>query len=282
MTEMTAKKDVAYVRTKWEMASYLNSEKAYKVMGGCTYEQGLPPAGIIARTFPMAGSGSMGDIRSIERHERYVDYGSAVTLSEILDEGKRRLSPVFYEAVESIATPFVRNIATIGGNICLPKVRGTLFPVLLAVKAKLRFQKENTEIPVDMEKFDQVPQGAYLTKIRIPVEDWDVQLFRCLGSRGKPGKEKAVFVFLARVQHDTLSDLRIAYGRHSAFRSRELEDQLNGGRLPISAGKRAAFLAFAAQMCAPRADAALHSTIASPEAARQFLGLLELGLDQLS
>jgi CO/xanthine dehydrogenase FAD-binding subunit len=266
------KKDVVYVRTKWEVASYLNSEKAYRVMGGCTYEQDLPPACIIARTFPVAGSGSMEDIRSIERHERYIDYGSAVTLSEILDEGKRRLSPVFYDAVESIATPFVRNMATIGGNLCIPPpVRGTLFPVLLAMKAKLRFQGENTETLVDMEKFDQVPPGTYLTKIRIPVEEWDIQLFRSLGARGKPGREKAVFVFLARVQRDTLSDLRIAYSQRSAFRSRELENQLIGMKLPISQNRRSAFLAFASQV-----------DISSPEAARQFLDLLELGLDQIT
>jgi CO/xanthine dehydrogenase FAD-binding subunit len=279
------KKDVVYVRSKWEVVSYLNSEKAYKVMGGCTYEQDLPPASIIARTFPVTGSNSMADIRSIERHERYIDYGSAVTLSEILDEGKRRLSPVFYEAVESIATPFVRNMATIGGNVCLPpSVRGTLFPVLLAMKAKLRFQGENTETLVDIEKFDQVPQGSYLTKIRIPVEDWDIQLFRSLGGRGKPGKDKAVFVFLARVQRDTLSDLRIAYCRRSAFRSQELENQLIGMKLPIPQNKRATVLAFASQVSAPRPDPAApkHSAIASPVAARQFLDLLELGLDQLS
>jgi CO/xanthine dehydrogenase FAD-binding subunit len=277
-----AKKDVVYVRNKWEVASYLNAEKAYKVMGGCTYEQ-LAPASIIARTFPVTGSNSMEDIRSIERHERYIDYGSAVTLSEILDEGKRRLSPVFYDAVESIATPFVRNLATIGGNICLPPpVRGTLFPVLLAMKAKLRFQGVNTETLVDMEKFDQVPPGSYLTKIRIPVEEWDIQILRNLGARGKPGREKAVFVFLARVQRDTLSDLRIAYCSHSVCRSRELENQLIGGRLPISPNKRTAFLAFASQVSSPRTDSPLHSVIASPEAARQFLGLLELGLDQLS
>jgi CO/xanthine dehydrogenase FAD-binding subunit len=276
------KKDVVYVRSKWEVASYLNSEKAYRVMGGCTYEQDLPPASIIARTFPVTGSNSMEDLRSIERHERYIDYGSAVTLSEILDEGKRRLSSVFYEAAESIATPFVRNIATIGGNLCLPKVRGTLFPVLLAMKAKLRIQGENTEILVDMEKFDGVPPGSYLTKIRIPVEDWDIQLFRTMGARGKPGKDKAVFVFLARVQRDTLSDLRIAYCRHNAFRSQELENQLIGMKLPISQNKRAAFLTYASQVSAFRPEAALHSVIASPEAHRQFLDLLALGLDQIS
>jgi CO/xanthine dehydrogenase FAD-binding subunit len=277
------KQDVAYVRNKREVASYLNSEKAYKVMGGCTYDTDLPPACIIARTFPVTGPNSMEDIRSIERHERYIDYGSAVTLSEILDEGKRRLSPVFYEAVESIATPFIRNMATIGGNLCLPApVRGTLFPVLLAMKAKLRFQGENTETVVDMEKFDRVAPGCYLTKIRIPVEDWDIQLFRSLGARSKPGKEKAVFVFLARVQHDTLSDLRIAYSCHSAFRSRELENQLIGMKLPISQNKRAAVLAFASQVSSPGPDSILHSTIASPAARQQFLDLLELGLDQIS
>jgi CO/xanthine dehydrogenase FAD-binding subunit len=225
----------------------------------------------------------MEDMRSIERHEHYIDYGSAVTLSEILDEGKRRLSPAFYEAVESIATPFIRNMATIGGNVCIPPpVRGTLFPVLLAMKAKLRFQGENSETVVDMEKFDRVDPGTYLTKIRVPVEDWDIHIFRGLGARSKPGKGKAVFVFLARVQNGALSDLRIAYSRHSAFRSRELENQLIGMKLPLSQNKRAAFLAFASQVSAPRPDAPLHSVIASPEGAGQFLDLLELGLDQIS
>jgi CO/xanthine dehydrogenase FAD-binding subunit len=247
-----------YLREKKDIISYITSEKTYSLMGGCTSVASLPPACLIARTFPFD------DLRLIERHERFIDYGAAVTLSEILDESKRRLSTVFYDAVESIATPFIRNIATIGGNLCLPREGGTLFPVLLALKANLCIPRKTGETMVDMEKFHALPPGTYLVKIRIPVDEWDIEIFRHIGPRSLPRGDHGVFVFLGKVQQYTLTDLRIAYSRRGAFRSRELENQLVGVKLPLTPNKRTEVLTFAKSQGIP------------------FMDLLELGLENIS
>jgi 4-hydroxybenzoyl-CoA reductase subunit beta len=67
------------------------------------------------------------DVRGIEelrginvRHGVEVEIGALTTLSTIEDsEFMRREFPVLHEAVHTIASPILRNMGTIGGNICL-------------------------------------------------------------------------------------------------------------------------------------------------------------------
>ena len=61
---------------------------------------------------------SIPELSTIEKKERFIEFGSAVTLSRILDVGRTNMSPVLYDAIKTIASESVRNIATIGGNIC--------------------------------------------------------------------------------------------------------------------------------------------------------------------
>jgi CO/xanthine dehydrogenase FAD-binding subunit len=261
-----------------DLWSPLKSVPELKVMGGCTLEETLPAAPVIMR------SGFIDELRTIDPHERFIEFGSAVTLTQILTASKRRLSPAFYEAIETIATPLVRNQATIGGNICAQGSRRTLFPVLLALDARLEFRSQTEMRFISLGKFNTVPEGMILTKIRIPVEDWDISLFRRLGPQRIFTGESAAFIFLAQIGKGVLSRLRIAYGRDTVYHSRVLENKLIGMRLPISQKTILTLLDETAERLANASniEAPLHTTISSPEAARQFLDLLEFALSQLT
>ncbi|MDR3311745.1 MAG: hypothetical protein LBS64_01245, partial [Spirochaetaceae bacterium] len=91
---MISQKNVFYAVSKSGMLSLLNSVTGLQVMAGCTLSGEFPAAALMIRDSPIE------EMRVIERHDRFVDFGSAVTLSEILAGGKRRLPPVFYEAAQ--------------------------------------------------------------------------------------------------------------------------------------------------------------------------------------
>jgi len=180
------------------------------------------------------------ELRTIEKRERYIDFGPSVTFSEILQIGFEHLPLVFAEAVSSIANPIVRNIATIGGNICAADCKHTIYAPLLAMDARLEFQRPrsngigNESIYLPISKFDGVPEGYVLTKIRIPIEEWEVEVFKRFGPSNMINENSASFTFLASTQKNQLSNLRIAFAGPFAFRSIDLENRLIGANLPLS------------------------------------------------
>jgi CO/xanthine dehydrogenase FAD-binding subunit len=245
-------------------------------MAGCTLDSKLPPHALCVRP------GGDDELMLIDRHERYIEFGSMVTLSAILSITKRRLPSVFFEAVESIAVPFIRNLATIGGNICAKGRPRTLFPVLLALDARLEFRRQNETIFIPIGKFTTVPPGMILTKIRIQFFDWEVNIFKRLGPPRIFTENSTSFVFLAMTEKGILSDLRIAYSNDTAYRSRELENLLIGMRLPLSKKTMFSLLDETAQRFEDsELDTPEHLLVESPSGVRQFLDLLEFSLGQL-
>ncbi|MDR3283548.1 MAG: FAD binding domain-containing protein [Treponema sp.] len=274
---MGGAKTVFFPRNMAEALSCLNSSSEPQVMAGCTLERGLPSSSI------MVNATQIEELGVIDPHERFIDFGSAATFSQILGTAKRRLPSVFFESIESIATPFVRNRATIGGNICAPGRRRTLFSALLALDARLEFKGENETLFIHLGTFNKVPQGMMLTKIRVPVDEWNISIFKRPGPARIFTEESASFVFLAMTGKGGLSDLRIAYSQHTAYRSRALENRLIGMRLPLTQKTVSAILDETAERLKNSLDSSEspHSTLDSPVAARQFLDLLEFSLTQL-
>jgi CO/xanthine dehydrogenase FAD-binding subunit len=271
-----SEKAVFFARNLADTLSHLHSTQEFRVMAGCTLDSKLPPHSLCVR--PKADD----ELMVIDRRERYIELGSAVTLSTILSITKRRLSPVFFEAVESIAVPFVRNLATIGGNICALGRPRTLFPVLLALDARLEFRSQNETLFIPIGKFTTVPSGMILTKIRLPIFDWEVNIFKRLGPPRIFTENSASFVFLAMTEKGILSDLRIAYSNDTVYRSRELENRLIGTRLPLSKKTMFSLLDETAERFEnSELDTSEHLLIESPSGVKQFLDLLEFSLGQL-
>jgi CO/xanthine dehydrogenase FAD-binding subunit len=266
-------KAVFYARSLTDAISQLQTTAGLKVMAGCTLSKTLPPSSLCLRP------GSIEDLAVIEPHERFIEFGSGVTLSSILGSTKRKLPQAFFEAVESIANPFVRNLATIGGNVCAPGHRRTLFPVLLALDARLEFRSQTEIRLTPIGKFQSVPPRSILTKIRVPVDEWEISVFKRLGPLTVFTEESGAFVFLAKTEKGILSDLRVAFG---AYRSRELENRLIGMRLPLSTKTIYPLLAETAERITNSAiDAPEHALLDTPNADRQFLTLLQAAMGQL-
>lgn len=224
---MPNKQTVFIAKNLSDVFYHLNSVSGLQVVGGCTSVQTLEEKSLTVRKIP--------ELQLLEKREHYFNFGSSITLSEILKLGKTNISPVLYEAIETVATPSVRNLATIGGNICAQGHKHTLFAPLLALDARLEFQNANNIIYIPFSKFTEVPNGYILTRIRVPVNEWEVEIFRRVGPEHSISPLSAGFVFLVDTQRNFLANVRIAFAGPFAFRSTELENTLIGIRLPISA-----------------------------------------------
>lgn len=180
------------------------------------------------------------ELTNITKTERYLEFGSCVSLQAILDLGKNNVPLVLYQAVETISNVGLRQLGTIGGNISAKGHRFTTFASLLALDARLEIKNSIDSKWVTMSRYfsntgkEQVKEKEFISKIRVPTETWDIADFRRFGKIQQINENSACFVFLVKSEKNVISDLRLSYAGKFFFRNRELENFIIGKSLPIT------------------------------------------------
>ncbi|MDR2364179.1 MAG: FAD binding domain-containing protein [Spirochaetaceae bacterium] len=178
------------------------------------------------------------DLRRITRTERYLEIGAMVRLNEIIRLGKI-VPEVLTRCLEHIAGPQIRNIATIGGNICYPERRLDASVPLVALDAHFELRNGQNSRWISASRFCSIPgplainPQELLTRIRIPLEQWNYSVFKKF--KGSSGTDSGgVIVFIIRNQKNTLTDIRIVFGAERILRDKNSETLLIGNQLPLS------------------------------------------------
>lgn len=219
-------KSILIAKNISELIYQLKINKGLQVVGGCTNITELPEKSI--------STYGIKELSQIVRHERYIDIGPGVSLSKILNIGQNHLPQILYEALNSIANPLIRNIATIGGNICNENQKLTLFAPLVALEAKLEFKNQSETKFEQIQNFKKVPDGFILSNIRVPIVDADLSIFRRIGPEHSISEQSASFAFVACTERNSLIDVRLAFAGPFTFKSKTLENTLVGHRLPLN------------------------------------------------
>lgn len=219
-------KSVLYANNLSDFISQIKNNQNLHIVGGCTRIEDFPDK--------MISTFGISDLSNIMRHERYLDIGPGATLGKILTISKNHIPPILYDALISIANPNIRNMATIGGNICSPGQKLTLFAPLSALDARLEFKNEYETIYEPIQNFTKVPDGFILSNIRVPFYVPELSIFRRIGSEHEITQQSASFAFMADTERNSLIDVRLAFAGPFSFRSRQLESSIIGYRLPLS------------------------------------------------
>lgn len=266
------KSTVYYARNLSDVLFQLKTVPDLKILGGCTLVDKFPSSSLIV--------GSIPDFLQIAKHERFIDFGAAVTMNQIIDLGKKNMPQAFYYATQSIGNPIMRNIATIGGNICSEGIKKTLFAPLLAMDAMLEIHSATETSSIPIGKFTTIPKGYCLTKVRVPINDWDIEVFKKVGPSHSITENSASFVFLAATKKGVLSDLRIAFSGILTLRSRELENAIIGSRLPLSEKQIQQMLLLADKLFDTHQE--YLSITCHPILKAQYINLIRSSLEQLT
>ncbi|MCQ2802551.1 MAG: FAD binding domain-containing protein [Bacilli bacterium] len=141
------------------------------------------------------------------------------------------LKNVFVE----IASPSIRNMATLTGNInnASPAADGTVPLILLDARLVLQSKDNKREISVDdyligFKKTDRKP-NEMVTEIIVPLTDHKY-LWRKVGSRKAESISKVTFLGAYKTSNNKISDFRIALGCVSIkpVRSKQVESKYIG------------------------------------------------------
>ncbi len=253
-----------------EILYQMKSVSGMRILAGCTQERNIGEKSISIR--------SIESLKSIEKRERYIDVGAAVTISELLSTCQNKLPCILHDALCTIGTEFVRNLATVAGNICSKNFMHTLYAPLLALNARLEIKSPEETRSVQMSQFEGLGENSILTKIRIPLDEWDVEIFRRVGPANRISPLSASFVFLVNTQRNMITNIKIIFAGKTLFYSKEYENKLIGMKLPLT-GKTIDGLI-------EEADAEYMNDKskrnAEPILRFQFLNLLRNSLEQMS
>lgn len=168
--------------------------------------------------------------------------GAATTFSHITDNPViKQYIPVLGEAVDMVGGPQIRNIGTIGGNVCNGAVSADSAPTLFSLNAMVRTSdgKGGRTIPIEMfykgpGRVDLLP-GELVTHLVIPEKEY-------LGYHGhyiKYSMRDAMDIatlscsVVSKAEEGVLKDVRITFGVAAPvpLRCRETEAALAG--MPI-------------------------------------------------
>jgi len=196
---------------------------------------------------PLVSLHRLDALSRITRTQRHLDIGAAATLSRILSIGPNVIPDSLFAAIKSVATPSVRVLATLGGNLCSAGGEHTTLASLCALGAQLELRSAGgarwvpvTSLVAAAGRGVSGPEEI-LTRIRLPLAEYDVEVFRREEVRIPGAREHLHFCAVARLRHGVTQELRMAMATrsHGVLRSTEFEARCAGLGLPVPPRARA-------------------------------------------
>lgn len=159
------------------------------------------------------------DIKILE--DNTISIGANVTFSDIFrSEVINNNIPILSEAAVSMGAPQIRNMATIGGNICNGAVSADSAPSLFSLNAELKLKSLNNERIVKITEFYDGPgkvkieRNEILTEILIKEEDYKNKKGRYIKFANRKALDISMLgvALLYEIEDNTFKDLRISLG----------------------------------------------------------------------
>jgi len=189
---------------------------------------GMPP------DFPLdvLHIGNIAELKRIEIAEGKLIIGAAVTLSELMEHPW--VPDYITLPIREMASPSIRNMGTLAGNLCNASASGDSLPMLYALDAEVTLASVlgTRKLPISQfitgAKQTLLQPDELVTEITIPLAGYTVSYHRKVGGRQVNAIAKASFYAVAIKQDGVIEDVRIAFGSvaPTAVRDRACEEIL--------------------------------------------------------
>ncbi len=172
------------------------------------------------------------ELREIRVGKNGVHIGACCTLAQILEH--RHVPDRIKLPLSGMASPSIRNIATIGGNIANASPAADTLPMLYSLDALLTLQSRNRTDTLGIADFITGPgrtalqEDQIVTRISIPLADFNCMYYEKVGARRANCISKLSFYALARLGGSRVEEARIGFGAvaPTVVRSPEAESLL--------------------------------------------------------
>ncbi len=185
--------------------------------------------------------GNIEEMKRISRTDRYIEIGAGATINQILEIGEGILPRVLYTALQQVGTYAVRNLATLGGSLCVKERRLDIYAVLSLLDIRIEVRKAGStrwiqlnRLFSDTNTFTLAP-GELVTRVRFPMERWDIQVYKKVRNRTLDPRENFIFCGIARLQKGLVQEFRFCFGgiQREVLREKSIEAEITGKKLPL-------------------------------------------------
>jgi CO/xanthine dehydrogenase FAD-binding subunit len=164
------------------------------------------------------------NLKDIKEDNEMISIGACCVYRQILTTPS--VPKILHDAINQIASPAIRNVGTMGGNICNASPAGDTLPILYAMDATIVKASINedgtlkkTRLPIadfilGIRKID-LAQNEMVIAIEIEkkaYENMTVSYFKKVGGREASAISKLSFVGLKKIENNSIQDVRIAFG----------------------------------------------------------------------
>lgn len=159
-------------------------------------------------------------LRGIREEDGAIRIGALTSHAEVAaSEAVRRRCPVLAAAARSVATPAIRNMGTIGGNLCYAESASDPAPALLALGARavVAGQGGRRTIPLGEGFYrglyeSAVEPGEVLVEVEVPAEPPGASQYLKWSPRSLEDKALVGLAAVVEGEGETCRDLRLGLG----------------------------------------------------------------------
>ncbi len=182
----------------------------------------------------------LGELNYVKKENGTIRVGALTTISDLIGSPiiDSRLE-VFREVASKFGGPAIRNVATVGGNICAASSSEDLLPVLLVLDAKVRLRSKENERVIPIEEFlkgkrqtDLKPNEILVETMFEEVGNWSACAFEKIGMRNSLIIAFVNCAVYLRVDESSrIEEARVAFNRvagKTPARAKRTEEQLKG------------------------------------------------------
>lgn len=217
-----------------EILGLLRKSPDIMLLAGGSQVVGSQTSRVIDLPEQLASIARVQELRKTIRTEQFLEMGACTTLTGILGLSQGSLPEPLSLIIQGIGNRAVRNIATIGGNLCCKSRFLDLWPLLSCMDAQVEFRSSLGTRWASVSHLSGedgrplIPQASLLSRVRIPLYNYDFVFYRKLGNSLFPSKDSAVFICLANLNRGKVEDFRLAFSGEKAFRLKDKEMSISG------------------------------------------------------
>ncbi len=160
--------------------------------------------------------GELKELKEIVKKGQSLEIGAAVSLTELLDHPD--VPEILKQAIRVMASPAIRNLATLGGNICNSSPAADTLPPLTVFGATLVLQSKGSQREVPIGEFIKGPgqndlkENELLTSIHLSLAKYNHYYYKKVGTRKADALSKVSFAGLALTSGGIVDEVKIAIG----------------------------------------------------------------------
>lgn len=194
------------------------------------------------RSKPILAIHLVRELRRIIKREIDIEIGAAVPCSRLRELGGHFLPEILLDALDDMGPPPVRNLATIGGALCIPTLELPIAAVLDIVDARVEIRKHGNTRTLTIGQLRseagilRLAPGELVTRIRIPRRTWNRYGLYVFGRPYPDGDPSLTVAMVAQTDKSVLNELHCIFmsDGHTVIRSVEAETDLMGRSLPLT------------------------------------------------